>query len=310
MAKTWIGIDVSKEHLDVGIVPTGEVTRFEQDRLAEMVKTVIAAQPELVVMEATGGYHARAAAALAIGGVAVAVVNPRQVRDFARASGQLAKTDRIDALVLARFGEAVEPEPRPLKDEQLQELEGLSQRREQLSGMIVMERNRLLTACRPVAINIRKHIEWLEKQLDEVDKDLRRKIRDSDIWRQKDQLLQSAKGVGPTLSARLIASLPELGRLNRKQISALVGVAPYNCDSGTLRGRRKVWGGRPHVRSMLYMGTLSAVRSKGPIRDFYLRLVKLGKPKKVALTACMRKQLTILNAILRDESPFLPQHSC
>jgi len=299
--------------LDVGLVPQEEVTRFAQSEIAKVVAAAVAAKPMLVVLEATGGYQAAVVAALAVAGVPVAVVNPRQARDFAKATGRLAKTDSIDALMLARFGEAVRPEPRPLKSEELSELDALSRRREQLLGMLVMEKNRLKMAAKSVVPSIRKHIRWLEEQLNDVDTELQTRIRNSELWRTKDDLLRSVKGVGPVLSTTLLCSLPELGSLNRKQIAALVGVAPLNRDSGSFRGRRTIWGGRARVRSALYMATLVAVRFNPPLKAFYQRLVDRGKPKKLALTAAMRKLLTILNAMIRDSRGFLPelaQDSC
>ena len=233
----------------------------------------------------------------------VVVVNPRQVRDFARATGKLAKTDTLDAAVLARFGEAVRPPVRPLRDSETQLLNSLLARRHQLITMLVAEKNRLSSvttvAVRP---SIEAHIQWLERELDDLDTDLRQTIRNSPVWREKDDLLRTVPGVGEQVSLSLLAYLPELGTLDRRQIAALVGVAPYNRDSGTMRGRRTVWGGRARVRASLYMGALTATRCNPVIRDFYQRLLAAGKPKKVALTACMRKLLVILNSMLKHHS--------
>lgn len=312
MSELFVGVDVSKDHVDVAVA--GTVTRYEQSQLEQVVQAVGVAEPTLVVLEATGGYETPLVTALSLARIPVAVVNPRHVREFARATGTLAKTDKIDALMIARFGEAVRPEVRVLKDEMLQELEALAQRREQLVGMLVMEKNRLKQAKGAVAKQIRRHIRWLESELKDVNRNLRTRIKTSEVWRLKDDLLQSAPGVGDTLSVTLLSALPELGTLNRKQIAALVGVAPHARDSGRFRGKRRIWGGRGRVRAVLYMGTLAAAHRPGPIRDFYVRLVGAGKPKKVALTACMRKLLTHLNAMLRDNQSWNRQlaskHSC
>jgi len=226
------------------------------------------------------------------------------VREFARASGILAKTDRIDAQVLARFGEKMRPEVRPLKDEETRELTALMARRRQLVGMLVAEKNRLAGAPKSVHRDIRTHLTWLKKRLGDIDDRLADKVKNSPMWHEKDALLQSVPGVGPVLSTSLMADLPELGTLNRRQIAALVGVAPFNRASGSFRGKRCVWGGRRHLRSSLYMATLAATRSNPVIRTFYHRLCEEGKPPKVALTACMRKLLTILNAIVKSQTPW------
>jgi len=265
-------------------------------------------RPALVVLEATGGMELPLVGALAAAGLPVVVINPRQAREFAKATGRLAKTDAIDAQVLAHFAEAVRPRLRPLADAAAQELSALMTRRRQLIEMLTAERNRLRTAAPAVRPDIQEHIRWLERRLADLDGDLSQTIRSSDIWREKDDLLQSAPGVGPVVSTTLLADLPELGALNRKEIAALVGVAPLNRDSGTLRGRRTVWGGRSKVRSALYMATLVATQRNPVIRIFYQRLLSAGKPKKVALTACMRKLLTILNAMIRSRTPW-PAHA-
>src|ERR687889_2243591 len=264
---------------------------------------------ELVVLEATGGLEQPAAAALALAGVVpVAIVPPRQVRDFAKAVGRLAKTDRIDAAVLAHFAEAIRPEARPLANEQARELAAVLLRRRQLLAMITAEGNRVRTAPKTVGKRIEAHLRWLRKELTRANEDLARTVRESPVWREKDDLLRSVPGVGPTLSATLLAELPELEHLDRRQLAALVGVAPLNRDSGTLRGIRTVWGGRSGVRTTLYMATLSATRHNPAIREFYGRLCAKGKPKKVALTACMRKLLAILGAVLRNRTPWDAEH--
>ena len=230
------------------------------------------------------------------------------MRDFAKATGKLAKTDALDAHILARFGEAVRPQVRPLKDEEAQELSALVTRRHQVVEMITAEKNRLMTAPKRVQRDIRAHIRWLEKRLGDTNENVKKLIKSSPIWREKDQLLQSVPGVGPTLSATLLCQLPELGTLDRRQMAAF-GVAPLNRDSGLFRGKRTVWGGRSHVRAVLYMSALAAVRYNPVLRNFYLRLCDSGKPKKVALPACMRKLLTILNAIIKNRTPWQIDHS-
>jgi len=296
----FVGIDISKDHLDVAVRPTGAARRFAAEQVDELVAFVQPLKPALVVMEATGGLEAAVAAALAAAGVSVAIVNPRQVRDFAKALGKLAKTDALDAAVLAHFAEAVRPEARPLPDEQTRELEALVMRRRQLLEMLLAEKNRL-SACRSKAMrkNLELHIEWLRRQVKDIDKDISKSVRNSPIWREKDDLLQSVPGIGPVVSSMVLASLPELGTLNRKQIAALVGVAPLNRDSGKMQGKRSIWGGRADVRAALYMATLVATKHNDKIRAFYQRLVIAGKVKKVALVACMRKLLTMLNAMMR-----------
>jgi transposase len=259
-----------------------------------------------VILEATGGFELPLVGALLAAGLPVTVVNPRQVRDFARATGQLAKTDAIDARVLAHFGEAVRPELRPLPNEATRELAALVARRRQLIEMLTAEKNRLRLAARAVRRDIEQHIRWLERRLSDLDGNLAQQVRSSPNWRARDDLLQSVPGIGPVSSVTLLAQLPELGRLNRKEIAALVGVAPLNRDSGTLRGRRRVWGGRRHVRATLYMATLVATRCNPTIRSFYTRLLAAGKPKKLALTASMRKLLITLNAMLRNNVPWQP----
>jgi transposase len=256
----------------------------------------------LIVMEATGSMERQVSAALGGAGLPVVVVNPRQVRDFAKATGQLAKTDSIDALVLARFAEAVRPAVRPLPDEVTLELRALTSRRRQITEMIVAERNRIANASQAVRKRIDAHIRWLEAELERADKDLDQSIRQSPIWRENEDLLRSVPSIGPVVSRTLLAELAELGKLNRKQIAALVGIAPFNRDSGTFRGRRGIWGGRATVRAALYMAALVASRRNSVIRAFYKRLRDGGKAPKVALVACMRKLLTILNAMIKHKT--------
>ena len=305
--ETYVGIDVAKEQLQVAVRPEGKAWSVSNDPtgVRDLVKRLAASKPALVVLEATAGMEMPVAAALAAAGLPVVAVNPRNAREFARATGRLAKTDIIDAHVLAQFGEAVKPPLRPLPDTATQELNALVTRRHQLVEMLTAERNRLAqAAAKAVRAGIQEHIRWLERRLATIDRDLASAIRQSPVWREKDELLQSAKGVGPVLSATLLTGLPELGTLGRKQIAALVGVAPLNRDSGRYRGKRMVWGGRARVRGTLYMATLVATRFNPAIRPFYQRLLAGGKPKKVALTACMRKLLTILNAMARHETPW------
>ncbi len=285
----FVGIDVAKAQVDIAVRPTGACWTTPQTEagIQDVVARLQTLAPTLVVLEATGGLERGVTAALATARLPIAVVNPRQVRDFAKATGRLAKTDRLDAQVLAHFAEAVRPQPRPLPAEQAQVLSAHLARRRQLVEMLTAERNRLGTAPRPVRQRIQTHIAWLEQELREVEDDLGTTLRASPLWREQDDLLRSVPGVGPVLSITLLAELPELGTLNRKQIAALVGVAPLNRDSGTLRGRRTVWGGRARVRAVLYMATLVAVRHNPVLRAFYDRLRTAGKPPKVALTACM-----------------------
>lgn len=304
----YVGIDVAQAHWDVAVLPTGEAWQVGTDEasLAELLVRLEALAPRLVVLEATGGLELPLAAALSLAGLAVAVVNPRQVRDFARATGRLAKTDRLDAAVLARFGAAVRPTVRPLPDAATRTLEALVTRRRQLVEMLTAEGNRRRRAPTALQAELDEHLAWLRQRLQQLDRELGRMIKQSPLWRAQEDLLRSVKGVGPVLATTLLSELPELGQLNRQQVAALVGVAPLNRDSGTLRGRRTVWGGRAPVRAALYMATLVASRHNPRLRACYQRLLAAGKPKKVALVACMRKLLTILNALLRDHTRFQP----
>jgi transposase len=306
----FIGIDVSKAQLDVSARPSGKAWRVSHDEagIAQLVQELSKLKPTLVVLEPTGGFEVHVAAAMVVAGIPVAVVNARQVRDFAKAIGRLAKTDTIDAAVLAHFAEAVRPEPRPLPDEETLELSAALTRRRQLVEMITAENNRMRMA-RPERLrqSIYQHVKWLRRQLRDTDDDITGQLRKSAVWREKDDLLQSVPGVGPVLSRTLLAELPELGTLDRRQIAALVGVAPINRDSGNSHRKRVTWGGRAVVRTPLYMAALVATRHNAVIRTTYARLVDAGKAKKVALVACMRKLLVILNAIVRDRRPWLSQ---
>ena len=307
--ETYVGIDVAKARVDIATRPGGDVwsVDYDEQAVSELVFSLLAMEPTMVLLEATGGLEVPLVSALAAAALPVVVVNPRQVRDFARATGKLAKTDALDAQVLAHFAEAVRPSVRPLRDADTQELNFLTTRRSQLVTMLVSEKNRLGRASHSVRPRIQSHITWLEQELSDLENDLREALRRSPVWREKDDLLRSVPGVGEQLSLSLLAYLPELGTLNRKQIAALVGVAPFNRDSGPRRGKRSVWGGRSRVRATLYMAALSASRYNPVLRVFYQRLLAAGKPKKVALTACMRKLLTILNAMIRSGQHWTPQ---
>jgi transposase len=300
----FVGIDVSKARLDIARRPSGESESVSNDQagIQTLIKRLGALQPALIVLEATGGLERGVTRALASAELPVVVVNPRQVRDFAKATGQLAKTDRIDALVLARFGQALRPSVRPLPDEVTLELRALIARRRQITEMIVAERNRLSVASKAVSKRIDAHLRWLETELGRADKDLDQSIRQSPIWQENQDLLKIVPGIGPIVSRTLLAELPELGELNRRQIAALAGVAPFNCDSGKLQGRRAIWGGRASVRAVLYMAALVASRRNAVIQALYQRLLKAGKARKVALVACMRKLLTILNAMIKHKT--------
>jgi transposase len=303
----YVGIDVSKATLDVALGSDGEEFQVTNDEegVSQLLVRLEQVAPSLVVLEATGGYEAVVAGAIASRGLSVAVVNPRQVRDFAKAAGILAKTDRIDARVLARFAEAIRPEPRPLPDAKTKELQELLSRRRQIVDMLTMEKNRLgIVASERAKKSLRKHIVWLEEALRRSNDDIDKAVRDSPTWREQEDLLRSVPGIGPVTARTMLAELPELGSLNRKQIAALVGVAPLNRDSGTMQGTRTCWGGRSSIRQVLYMAAITAVRRNPVIRSCYAALRARGKKPKVALVACMRKLLTILTAMVRDRSPW------
>jgi transposase len=309
MEQPSVGVDVAKEHLDVHVRPEGERFSVAADEggLQELVRQLQRVGPGVVVLEATGGYEVPVAAALAAAGLPVAIVNPRQVRDFARATGRLAKTDALDAETLARFGEAVRPAVRPLPDEQTQVLGELVVRRRQLVEMLAAESNRHRQARAPqVRHRIGTHLEWLRAALRDLERELREAVRGTPIWRAREELLRSVPGIGDVTAQTLIAELPELGQLDRRQIAALVGVAPLNRDSGSLRGRRMIGGGRATVRAVLYMAAITAIRLNPVIAAQYRRLIAAGRPAKVALVAAMRKLLVVVNAMVRDGRRWQP----
>jgi transposase len=309
MANQYVGIDVAKATLDVALGSDGEVVQVENSEagIARLLERLGEFAPTLVVLEATGGYESVVAGAIVGRGIPAAVVNPRQVRDFAKATGVLAKTDRIDARVLARFAEAVRPEPRPLPTAEAKELDEYLGRRRQLVDMLTMEKNRQsIATTERMKKSLKKHIDWLEEALRRANDDIDKAIRNSPAWREQEDLLRSVPGIGPVSARTMLAELPELGQLNRKKIAALVGVAPLNRDSGTLQGSRTCWGGRASVRQVLYMAALSAVRCNPVIRRTYVALRARGKKHKVALVACMRKLLTILTAMVRDRRRWSP----
>lgn len=307
-SNVFIGVDVSKERLDVAVAPSGESMSFanSEDGIALLADFLKPKNPELVLFEATGGWELNAVTHLAAQHLPLVVLNPRQVRDFAKATGQLAKTDAIDARILARFGQAVRPEVRPLKSEELRRLDALITRRRQIVGMIKAEQTRWVSAPEWIRPDIEELIKILQKRLAAINRTLNKLIRKSPLWREKDKILQSFPGVGPVTASTLIAELPELGTLKRREIAALVGLAPLNCDSGTHKGKRKIWGGRAAVRAALYMCALTAKCHNPLIRPFYQKLLRDGKPPKVALTACMRRILVILNAMMRSGSCWQP----
>jgi transposase len=303
-SEAYVGVDVSKDLLDVKALPSNEAQQFSNDdpgvkKLIIFVKKI---DPRLIVLESTGGLEMLAVSSLIENHLPVVVINPRQVRDFAKANGRLAKTDSIDADTIACFARDIRPEVRPLKDEHTKLLSALNARRRQIVDMLVAEKNRLHTAPKPNRKSIQKHIQWLERALEDINKDIEKRIKKSPTWRENDKILQSFKGVGPVVSATLLCDLPELGTLNRKKIAALVGVAPLNCDSGRFRGRRRIKGGRGNVRRKLYMAAVASLRHNDMIQEFYNKLIAAGKPPKLALTACMRKILTILNAMMKNQT--------
>jgi transposase len=301
-----VGIDVSKARLDVAVEPTHVRWQVANDEagIQQLVERLQQLGPERIVLEATGGYELAALAALGCAALPAVAVNPRQVREFAKATGRLAKTDRLDAQVLAHFAEAVKPELRPLPDAATRELAALLARRRELIEMRTAETNRLELAVDAVRSDIREHLRWLDKRIGQLDRELHDRLRASPLWRDKDDLLRSVPGVGPVLSLTLLADVPELGKVNHRQLAALVGVAPFNVDSGKSSGQRHIWGGRAAVRAVLYMATCTAVRHNPVLRALYQRLVASGKRKKVALVACMRKLLTICNAIVASGTPW------
>lgn len=303
-----VGIDVSKDSLDIAVRPSGEYWSIKHDpqQFPALIEKLTHLAPTRIVLEATGGLETLAATHLAAAGLPVCVINPRQARDFAKASGQLAKTDKVDAHGLAHFGEALQPQLRKLPSTQTQLFEALLTRRRQLVQMRTAEKNRLTMTGhhRKIAKDLEAHIAWLNKRITQCDDELKSALQASPVWLANDRLLRSVPGIGPVVSQTLLAELPELGRLNDKKIAALVGVAPFACDSGGRHGKRHIRAGRSSVRSVLYMATLSAIRRNYRIRTFYERLLVAGKPKKVALTACMHKLLVILNAIIKQQQPW------
>lgn len=308
----FVGIDVAKDTLDVHVDPEREVLHvaYDSQGIEAVCQRLKAVSPALIVMEATGGLEIRLACELAALGLNVAVINPRQARDFAKATGQLAKTDRVDAAVLAAFARAIRPQARPLKDADTRALDDLVSRRRQLVAMRVQEILRLGTAAsKPLQKSLNAHIAWLNKRIDEIDTDLTKRLRQSDLWRTKDDLLRGIPGVGAITSLTLLAKCPELGMLNRREVAALVGVAPLANDSGKHRGKRFVWGGRADIRAVLYMAAVSAIRCNPAIKIFADRLKEMGKPAKVVIVACMRKLLTIMNAILKNKVSWTPNRA-
>jgi transposase len=307
-AERFIGIDVSKDHLDIAVRPSREQSRFlnTDDGVDALILYLRPFKPNLIVLEATGRYHQLVLSRLLAEGFPTIAINPRQARDFARAIGRLAKTDTLDADVLAEFADKIRPPLRSIADDATQQLQALCTRRRQLVAMLGAEKNRLHTAPKAVRSEIQKHIHWLEKEIRYLEKDLDKRIRSSPAWREKEDLLRTCKGIGPVTTHTMLSCLPELGTLSGRQIAALVGVAPFNDDTGKHRGPRHVQGGRLDVRAVLYMATLAAIRHNHKIREFHRRLIAAGKAKKVAITACMRKLLTILNAMLRDKTPWQP----
>jgi transposase len=312
-ARLFAGVDVSKDRLDVCLrwsepekhnEEEAFVLAYDDSGIDALISRLLGERTVLVIVEATGGFERTVVGALAAVGLPVVVVNPRQVRDFARATGTLAKTDRIDAAILARFAVAVRPAPKPLPDGEIRALQAIVARRRQLLGMLTAENNRLSLAPKAVGKRIKAHLGWLEKELSRTERDLEAAIQSSPALGENEALLRSVPGVGPVLARTLLAGVPELGTLTHKRVAALVGVAPLNRDSGTLRGHRSVWGGRADVRAALYMGALVAARRNPVVKEFYERLLAAGKPKKVALVACMRKLLSILNAVLKHRTPW------
>jgi len=308
-ADIFVGIDVSKNWLDVAVHDREEALRTGNDEtgIASLVKRMKKLKPTRIVLEPTGGFEMLVVAELAHAGLPVVAINAKRIRDFARATGRLAKTDKLDAKVLAHFAAAVRPPVRSLRREEETQLTALLTRRKQVLDMITIEKNRLVTVRAKLRSAIEAHLQWLSKSLKELDKEIEDFVENSPVWKEKDALLQSVPGVGPVTSATMLGMLPELGKLNRQEIAALVGVAPLNKDSGKKQGKRRVYGGRADVRSVLYMAALSAKKFNPIIRKFYARLIQHGKEKKVALTACMRKLLVILNSMMHTNQPWRSQ---
>ena len=312
IVEKFVGIDVSKSTLDVCIEPAVQTLHVAYDEagIKQIVVRLKEVNPTLIVMEATGGLEVRIATELASQGLPVAVINPRQARDFAKATGQLAKTDKVDAAMLAAFAQAIRPQVRSLKDADTRALDDMVTRRRQLIDMRVQETLRLGTAAsKPLEKSLNKHIVWLDKQIAEIDTDLANRLRKSDVWRTKDDLLRGIPGVGPVTTLTMLAKCPELGLLNRREIAALTGVAPLANDSGKHRGKRFIWGGRADVRAVLYMAAISAIQHNDAIKAFAERLKKAGKPPKVVIVACMRKLLTIMNSMLKNNTPWNPKNA-
>jgi len=310
IVEKFVGIDVSKSTLDVCIEPAVLTLHvaYDEPGIKQIIERLIEINTTLIVMEATGGLEVRIATELASKGLPVAVINPRQARDFAKATGQLAKTDKVDAAVLAAFAKAIRPQARTLKDADTRALNDMVSRRRQLIDMRVQETLRLGTAAsKPLEKSLNKHIAWLDKQIAEIDTDLTKRLRESDVWRTKDDLLRAIPGVGSVTTITMLAKCPELGKLNRREIAALIGVAPLANDSGKHSGKRFVWGGRADVRAVLYMATVSAIQHNDAIKAFAERLKKAGKPPKVVIVACMRKLLTVMNAMLKNNTPWNPK---
>ena len=306
----FVGVDVSKATLDICIMPPGQAMHVTYDDagIGQVVAILKETHPTLIVLEATGGLEVRLASELAAVNLPVAIINPRQARDFAKATGRLAKTDEVDAAMLADFARAIRPQVHPLKDADTRALDDMVNRRRQLIAMRVQETLRLGTAAsKGLQKSLKKHIAWLDKQIIEVDGDLNQRLRESDVWRAKDDLLRAIPGVGTVTSLTMLAKCPELGALNRREIAALTGVAPLANDSGKHRGKRFIWGGRADVRAVLYMATISAIRCNDTIKTFANRLKQAGKPAKVVIVACMRKLLTIMNAMLKNNAAWNPK---
>lgn len=309
IVEKFVGIDVSKDTLDIYIDPAAEAMHvaYDDEGVAQVVNRLLKVAPTLIVVEATGGLEMRLASELAAKGLPLAVINPRQARDFAKATGQLAKTDQVDAVVLAAFARAIRPAARPIKDADTRELDDLVTRRRQLIDMRVQETLRLGTASKVQSKSLKAHIAWLDKRIASFDDDLTKRLRASGVWRAKDDLLRGIPGVGAVTTLTMLAKCPELGTMNRRQIAALVGIAPLADDSGRHRGKRRIWGGRADVRTVLYMATLSAMTSNSDIKAFATRLRQAGKLPKVVVVACMRKLLTIMNAMVKNNAKWTPK---